>query len=163
MTILRILLGILLIGGLLFAGVRVYRHLPDELAPRVQNNDPAADADLTILLRGELVAASGESRIELYPIDYAAAQRDYLANPRPGKSLEDVLAQRMKGLVPVQAKLDRNGKAITRLASGPWWLRATAALNTGEMLEWRLPLTVSGRGQSIELSMENAYERAKRF
>jgi hypothetical protein len=163
MTIVRVILSIALIGALFLAGLRVYQHLPDDLATRVQGNDPAADSSLTIVMHNELAAASGQSRIELYPIDYAAFEKEYRAHPRPGKTLDDLLGQRMKGVAPVRAELDRNGKAIARLASGAWWLRATIVLNSGETLEWRLPLNIAGRNQSIELSTENAYERAKQF
>jgi hypothetical protein len=49
------------------------------------------------------------------------------------------------------------------LSQGDWWLRATAQLDSGEEIEWRLPLTVSARDQAIELSYENSYERTKKF
>jgi len=36
-------------------------------------------------------------------------------------------------------------------------------LTSGEKIEWRLPVKVFGRGQTIELTAENAYERTKTF
>ena len=69
----------------------------------------------------------------------------------------------MKGLVPVRAQLDSNGRAVAKLSEGNWWIRATATLTSGEKIEWRLPVKAFGRGQTIELTAENAYERTKTF
>ena len=69
----------------------------------------------------------------------------------------------MKGLAPVRAPLDEKGRAVAKLSEGNWWLRATTALASGEQIEWRLPINISGRGQTVELTMENAYERTKKF
>jgi len=38
-----------------------------------------------------------------------------------------------------------------------------AQLDTGEEIEWRLPLRISARDQAIDLSYENSYERTKKF
>jgi hypothetical protein len=161
--LIRIALGAALVGGLFFAGLRIYRHLPDGPGAQTVTNDPNANSDLTILLRSETVASPGDTRVELFPIDFSAAQRDFLANPRPGKTFDDFLALRTKGLSPVRAQLDEKGRAVAKLAEGKWWIRATTALPTGEILEWRLPITITGRGETIELTAENAYERTKKF
>jgi hypothetical protein len=47
------------------------------------------------------------------------------------------------------------------LAPGSWWLHAT--LSGDEQLEWRLPVTVGGTKQVIELTPQNAYTRSKTF
>jgi hypothetical protein len=60
----------------------------------VQVNEAAANSELTIVWRDGL--ADGETRVELYPIDFAAVDRDFRANTRPGKSLDDYLGQRLK-------------------------------------------------------------------
>jgi hypothetical protein len=65
--------------------------------------------------------------------------------------------------LPVRPQLDSNGRAVAKLSEGNWWIRATAALAGGERIEWRLPIKVMGRGQTIELTSENAYERTKTF
>ena len=161
--VIRIFLGAALLISLAGAGWNVYRRLPaDGTSARTEVPDPNANSVVTILLRSESAAAAN-TRIELYPIDFAAAQRDFSAVLRPGKSFDDFLAQRMKGLVPVRAQTDDNGRAVAKLSEGNWWIRATAALTNGEKIEWRLPIYVSGQAQTIELTSENAYERTKTF
>jgi hypothetical protein len=164
MTLIRIILGAALIGALFLAGWNVYRRLPvDGSWAQVGADDHNAYSEITIILRSDSAATPVNTRIELYPIDFASAQRDFSAVVRPGKTFDDFLAQRMKGLLPVQAQLDNNGRAVAKLSEGNWWIRATATLTGGEMIEWRLPVKVFGRGQSIELTTENAYERTKTF
>lgn len=164
MTIIRIILGGALVGALFLAGWNVYRRLPaDGSWRRTEISDTIANSEMTIILRSDSAATPVNTRVELYPIDFAAAQRDYSAAVRPGKSFDDFLAQRIKGLSPVRAQLDNNGRAVAKLSEGNWWIRATATLTGGEKIEWRLPVKVSGRGQTIELTTENAYERTKTF
>jgi len=164
LTIIKIILGAALIGTLLLAGWNLYRHLPvDGSWVRTEAYDTKADSEMTIVLHSDSAATPVNTRVELYPIDFAAAQRDFSAAVRPGKSFDDFLAQRMKGLVPVRAQLDTNGRAVAKLSEGNWWIRATATLTSGEKIEWRLPVKAIGRGQTIELTAENAYERTKTF
>jgi hypothetical protein len=124
-------------------------------------NEAAANSELTIVLRDG--ATAGETTVELYPIDFAALQREFVVNGRPGKTIEDFLAQRLKNLVPVRASMDRNGRAVARLSEGNWWMRATSASSSGESIEWRIPVQISQRAHTIELSIDNAYERTKKF
>ena len=165
--VIRFILGAALVGSLFAAGWNVYRHLPvDGSSARTDATEAyntEAKSDVAIVLRNDSAATPVNTRIELYPIDFAAAQRDYSATVRPGKTFDDFLAQRMKGLVPVRAQLDTNGRAVAKLSDGNWLVRATATLTSGEKIEWRLPLKVSGRGQTIELTAENAYERTRTF
>jgi len=164
MTVIKIILGALLVVSLFAAGWNVYRRLPaDESWPRTESYDTNANSELILLLRNDSAATPVNTRIDIYPIDYAAAQRDYSAAVRPGKTFDDFLAQRMKGLVPVRAELDDKGRAVAKLSAGNWWIRATATLAGGEEIEWRLPVNVFGRGQTVELTTENAYERIKKF
>jgi hypothetical protein len=162
MTIIKIILGAALVGALSVAGWNVYRRLPAE-GTRTETSGARAHSEMTIILRGDSAATPVNTRVELYPIDFAAVQRDYSAAVRPGKTFDDFLAQRMKGLVPVRAQLDNNGRALASLSEGNWWLRAIATLAGGEKIEWRLPVKVLRRGQTIELTTENAYERTKTF
>ena len=164
MTIIRIILGAVLVGSLFLAGWSVYRRLPaDGSQAQIDANDTNAHSEVIVILRSDAAATPVNMQVELYPIDFAAAQRDYSAAVRPGKTFDDFLAQRIKGLVPARAQLDNSGRAVTKLSEGNWWLRATATLSGGEKIEWRLPVKVSGRGQTIELTTENAYERTKTF
>ena len=164
MTIIRIILGAVLVGALFLAGWNVYRRLPaDGPWTRTGVSDPSAISEITITLRNDSAATPVNTQVELYPIDFAAAQRDYSAAVRPGKSFDDFLAQRIKGLIAVRAQFDNSGRAVARLSEGNWWIRATATLTGGEKIEWRMPVKVFGRGQTIELTNENAYERTKTF
>jgi hypothetical protein len=103
------------------------------------------------------------SPVELYPFDLTAAQREFQTTPQLGKTFDDFLARRMRGVTPVPAPTDSHGRAAANLSPGNWWLRATALLNSGEKIEWRLPFAVSGHDQTVELTMENAYEKTKKF
>jgi hypothetical protein len=165
MTLIKVMLGIALVGGLFVAGRSVYRHLPEEgqHLPKTEANDTTAPAELTIILRGEIAASSSNAAIELYAIDFAATQREFFANPHPGKTFDDFLAQRTKGLAPIRARLDDQGRARVKLVPGNWWIHATATLANGEKLEWRLPISVGRESQTAGLSSENVYERTKKF
>ena len=162
MTIIKIILGAALVGALFMAGWSVYRRLPAD-GTRTESSGARANSEMTIILRGDSEATPVNTRVELYPIDFAAVQRDYSAALRPGKTFDDFLAQRIKGLAPVQPQLDNNGRALAKLSEGNWWLRAIATLAGGEKIEWRLPVQVISRSQTIELTTENAYERTKAF
>jgi len=163
MATIKFILGVLLIGSLFLAGWNIYRRLPaDGSWSRPEAYDKSADSELVLILRSD-AARPASARIEIYPIDYAAAQRDYADAVRPGKTFDDFLGQRMKGLLPVRAQLDEKGQAVAKLSAGNWWIRARATLNSGEEIEWRLPVNIFGRGQTIELTPENAYERTKKF
>jgi hypothetical protein len=110
-----------------------------------------------------LVVAPLDSRVEVYPLDFAALQRDYFASPLAQKRFDDFLGRRLKGLEPERARFDGNKRAIVKLNPGNWWVRATAEMPNGESLEWRLPINVSGQGLTIELTTENVYEKTKKF
>jgi len=159
--ILKIILALALLGSLFFAGWRVYRSLPVAAPAQVQVNEAAAKSELTIVWRDGLT--EGETRIELYPIDFAAVERDFRVNGRPGKSLDDYLGQRLKSLTPVRVRVSPNGRGIARLSEGNWWMRAISVSANGEAMEWRVPVLISQRTHTIELSRDNAYERAKKF
>ncbi|HEY5073102.1 MAG TPA: hypothetical protein VII34_00295 [Pyrinomonadaceae bacterium] len=162
MTIIRIFLGTALLAALFAAGWNVYRRLPAD-GSSARTASPNPNSELTVILRSDSAATPLRTQIEIYPIDYAAVQRDFSAAVRPGKTFDDFLAQRTKGLVPVRAQLDDKGRAVANLSAGNWWIRAHATLTGGEEIEWRLSVNVFGRGQTVELTTENAYERTKKF
>ena len=158
MRILRILLAVMLLGGLAWAGVRIYRRLPPAAA-----NDWSANGtqqDLTIFVR---VQGSVETRIKLYPMDFANVERDYARSGRQGRTFEDFLAQRLKNLTPVIADADANGRAVAHVNEGTWWIHAVTAFSEDEWLEWRQQVTVAQHPQTIELTSDNAYQRSKKF
>ncbi|HJZ78712.1 MAG TPA: hypothetical protein VKD91_00140 [Pyrinomonadaceae bacterium] len=159
--IVEIILGLALLTGLVFGGWRVYRSLPAGAPAQVQVNDAAATSELTIVWRDGLT--DGETKVELYPIDFAALKQDFSVNSRPGRNIDDYLAQRLRYLKPVRVPVSQNGRAVARLSEGNWWLRATSVSANGEALEWRVPILISQRKHTIELSKDNAYERTKKF
>lgn len=165
LLVLRIILALALLGGLFFAGWRIYRRLPnDERAdPRTAANMPGPRMDLTIVLPGDLGIAGHSASIELYPVDMQALQEQYEAMPRAGKQFDEFLANRLKDVTPVHVSPDGTGRAIANVSQGNWWLHARTSLAGGETLEWRLSLNVSADQNTVELSRENAYERTKKF
>ena len=125
--------------------------------------DSGAETKLTVMLRRDLAGATMNSPVEIYPFDLVAAQREFQATPHLARQFDDFLMRRMHGITPVKAMTDNAGRAVAMLSEGNWWLRATALLSGGETIEWRLPISVTGREQTVELTMENAYERTKKF
>ena len=161
MRALQIILGVALVASLVLAGAQVYRRLPVTSAETNQTMPSGAQRDVTVVF--QTAVSFSEARVRLYPIDYATAERDYLSNRRSSKSLEDFLAMRLKNVTAVNVSIDGSGRGIARVTEGNWWMHAISARANGESMEWRLPLTIGQRPQTIELSIENAYERSKTF
>ena len=105
--------------------------------------------------------AALEIPIELYPVDIVSVRDEYFTERRAGKRFDDFMNERMKGRNTVTAKLDQQGQTSLLINPGNWWLHA---LLTGEeQLEWRLPIKVSGRRQTVELTSQNVYTRTRSF
>jgi len=153
-------LQVLLILALGGAGRLIYQQLPASASPEVSNQQTTT---LQIVIRQapEGVGPSLDMAVSLYPVDIVAVRHEFFTESRPGKRFEDFLKERMKGRSPVNAKLDKQGQGVVNLAPGSWWLHAT--LSGDEQLEWRLPVTVGGTRQVIELTPQNAYTRSKTF
>jgi hypothetical protein len=161
MRIVQTILALALLASLFGAGARIYHRLPAANGGANDNARSGAQQDLTIVFRTAISAA--ETKINLYPIDFSAAERDYVMSAHAGKTLEDLLGQRLKHVTPVSVSVDANGHAVARVTEGSWWMHAVSALANGESMEWRMPLTISQRPQTIELTSENAYERTRKF
>jgi len=164
-AIVKIILGVALVGGMFVAGWNVYRRLPSDgsAAMNIVATDSRAETKLTVMLRSEITGATLNSPVEIYPFDLVAAQREFQATPHLARQFDDFLLRRMHGITPVKATTDNTGRAAAILSEGNWWLHATASLSGGETIEWRLPVNVVGRKQTVELALENAYERTKKF
>ena len=164
-AIVKVILGVALVGGMFGAGWNVYRRLPDDgaAAMNVAATDSRAETKMTVILRRDLTGATMNSPVEIYPFDLVAAQREFQASPHLARQFDDFLLRRMHGITPVIPTSDGNARASAILNEGSWWLHATATMNNGETIEWRLPINVAGREQAVELTMENAYERTKKF
>lgn len=148
-----------LIFVLIAAGWLIYRRLPEGAA----QIESAQRTTLQILIK-QTPDSAGQSldvAVSLYPVDIIAVRHEFFTETRPGKRFEDFLKEGMKGRSPVNAKLDKQGSGSVSLAPGSWWLHAT--LSGDEQLEWRLPVTVTGTKQVIELTPQNAYTRSKTF
>ena len=161
----KIMLGVALVGGLFVAGRSVYQRLPGDasVAMQIAATDSRAETEVTVALRSEATGATLNSPVEFYQFDLVTAQREFQATPRLARQFDDFLLRRMHGVTPVKAPTDGQGRARASLHEGAWWLHATASLGGGETIEWRLPVNVAGRDQTVELTMDNAYERTKKF
>ena len=150
----------LLIFMLVGAGWLIYRRIPASGAEGDYNLQ-ATDLQIFIRQTPESVGPSLDVAVSLYPVDIVAVRHEYFTEPPKGKRFEDFLKERMKGRSPVNARLDKQGRGSVSLPPGSWWLHAT--LSGDEQLEWRLPVTVTGTKQVIELTPQNAYTRSKTF
>jgi hypothetical protein len=160
--ILLVILRTALPVALLMAGWSVYRKLPAQNPEAGSDSRSAPETSLQIVLRQP---ANYQGRldvpVDLYPVDVSAAQREYLSKPHAGTSFEDFLRRRMNGRSSVKTRLDKRGQATVNIPEGNWWL--VAQLSADNEIEWRLPIIVAGRKQSVELTAENAYGRTKVF
>ena len=164
-TLAALALRVALLAALAAAGWSIYRRLPRGPAPGQAGR--SAETRLHLVLRrpgGDAAPADGTD-FQLYPVDvYAvqrAARREFLSEPRRGARLEDFVRLRMRGHSPVEGRLDARGRATVVVPSGKWWVHLT--LPGATELTWRLPVNVAGREQTVELTEENVYARAKRF
>ncbi len=152
---------VLALGGAVWS---IYRRLPDGGPDAAMNGANVQDVtSLLIVLRRspDDAGAAVDIPVELYPIDVAAVQREFIHEPHPGVRFNDFLERRMNGRSTVGARLDQNGQATVMVTPGKWWIHATLAGTLN--VEWRLPVNVSGRKQTVELTPENAYARTKSF
>ena len=153
-------LRVALILALVGAGWFIYSRLP--YSPQTQTATTEGKTTLQIVLRGSDINTEAlDINVELYPIDIVAARHEYFTERRAGKRFDDFLSERMKGRTPVTTRLDKQGQTSVGLYPGNWWLHALLAGE--EELEWRLPITVTGNKQTIELTSENVYTRARSF
>ena len=91
----------------------------------------------------------------------SAARNEYDSEPRHGQRFEEFATRLMGGRQRIEAELDEGGEAAINVPPGRWWIHAEVE---GEReLAWRLPIEITGREKTIELTKENAYLRAKRF
>jgi len=156
-----IILRLGLVAALFTAGWLVFRTLPQS-ADSVSDTRNSNTTTLQIFLRGDQRAAASLSvPVEVYPIDIVAVRHEYFTERRAGEPFDEFLKQRMKGRAPVNARFDAQGLATVSLTSGNWWIHVT--LPGDEELEWRLPISVGGSKQIIELTPQNAYTRSKSF
>jgi hypothetical protein len=157
-------LQLALVAALCGAGWLVYRRLPAEAPARegVDGDAPAASATALRIVMREAAAAGGEGvAVRLYPIDVAAARREFEDERRYGQRFEDFMTRRMGARKPVAARLGPEGETVVAVPHGRWWLHAT--LEGPLEITWRLPVNVAGREQTVELNEANAFTKTKSF
>jgi hypothetical protein len=152
-----------LVAALAFAGLAVYRKLPQDESGAALNGRASKQTLLRIVLRREGLEDErlADTAVKLYSVDVAAARREFDDERRYGQRFEDFVTRRMGARQPVSAKLNGEGQAVVAVAPGRWWVHATLA--GANELTWRLPVNVSGREQTVELTPSNAYTRTKSF
>jgi hypothetical protein len=138
----------------------IYRSLPSSGNP-TENNAGATTLQIIIERPTDTAGMPLDVAVDIYPVDLVAVRHEFFTEPRAGKRFDDFLKERMRGRSPVSTQLDKQGRGSVKLAPGSWWLHAK--LKGDEELEWRLPLTVSGSNQSLQLNSQNAYTRSKAF
>lgn len=153
-------LQLALIAILIGAAWLIYHRLP---ASPQETEAANGTTTLQIVMErpSDTAATALDVTVELYPVDIVAVQHEFFAEPRAGKRWGDFLNEHMKGRTPVTAQLDKKGRGSVSLAPGNWWLHAK--LSGDEELEWRLPVSVNGAKQTLQLNAENAYTRSKTF
>jgi hypothetical protein len=152
-------LRVVLVAGLFGAGWLVYRQLP--ATSSAVRDDFRATSVQIVLRQPDNGGPALDVPVSLYPVDVIAVRHEFFTEPRAGKRFEDFLKERMKGRSPVNMKLDKQGQGSVMVSPGTWWLHAM--LDGEEQLEWRLPVTVIGAKQIVELTPQNAYTRSKSF
>jgi hypothetical protein len=152
-----------LVVALAVAVWAVYRKLPQDESGASQTGRASKQTLLRIVLRREGLGDGGvaDTAVELYSVDVAAARREFDDERRYGQRFEDFVTRRMGARQPVSVKLNREGQAVVAVSPGRWWVHATLA--GANELTWQLPVNVSGREQTVELTPSNAYTRTKSF
>ncbi|HVQ40033.1 MAG TPA: hypothetical protein VMS31_21015 [Pyrinomonadaceae bacterium] len=158
-----ILITLLLRAGLVVALISAGWGIYNQLPYRSLASPPTASGATTlqIVLRPAPGVAALDIPIELYPVDIVAARHEYFTERRAGKRFDDFLSERMKGRSPITARLDKRGQTAVEVNPGSWWVHALASGE--EDLEWRLPVNVAGRHQTVELTSQNVYTRTRSF
>jgi hypothetical protein len=159
-------LRVALVLALAGAGWLVYRGLPPDDAPHsLGAAGQARDTLLRIVVLplpgGGQNSEATNAPVQLYSIDMAAAQREFLDERRPGQRFEDFIVRRMGARQPIRTQLDVSGQTVVYVPPGRWWIHATQG--GAQEVVWRLPVNVAGREQTVELTAANAYMRTKRF
>jgi hypothetical protein len=154
-----VLLRVALVVALFAAGWTIYKRLPASSLP--SQRAASAGTTLQIVLQPLPGVEALDIPVELYPIDIVAVRHEYFTERRAGKRFDDFLSERMNGRSPVTARLDRQGQTSVVVSPGNWWLHAL--LSGEEDLEWRLPINVAGRKQTVELTSQNVYTRTRSF
>ena len=157
-SVLILVVRVALVVALAGAGWLIYRQLP---ASAGVLEDHRTTTLQIVLHQPENGGPALDVQVSLYPVNVVAVRHEFFSEPRAGKRFDDFLKERMKGRSPVNTRLDKQGHGSVVLAPGSWWLHAK--ISGDEEIEWRLPVTVIGPKQVIELTPQNAYTRSRTF
>lgn len=158
-SVLILVLRVALVVALAGAGWLIYRQLP-ATASGVLDDHRTTNLQI-VLHQPDDNGPALDVQVSLYPVNVVAVRHEFFSEPRAGKRFDDFLKERMKGRSPVNTRLDKQGHGSVLLAPGSWWLHAK--ISGDEEIEWRLPVTVIGAKQVIELTPQNAYTRSRTF
>ncbi len=155
-------LGSTLIFALVSTGWRIYRRLPQG-EPIVWGRRAGQQTETRVVVRLRRLPTDGiaGTTVEFYPLDVEALRREFIAERSPGQKFEDFLAGRLKDRPPIVSKFDERGRTIAQVPPGKWWIHATLQGEVTWM--WRLPVQISGRELTVELTPDNAYARSRTF
>ena len=155
--ILRAALVIALVG----AGWLVYKELPNDGASNAASGSGQTTVEIVLRPSPDMEAVALDIPIEISPVDLVSVKREFQAEPHTGKRFEEFRNERMQGRSLITTRLNKQGQASVTISPGTWWVHAI--LSGDENLEWRLPVTITGYKQTIELAPQNAYTRSKSF
>ena len=150
-----------LVAVIFAAGWFIYKELPPPTATGDDGRSAATTVRIVLRRDQKVSTSTVDVPVELYPIDIVAVKHEFFAERRAGERFDDFLKQRMRGRTPITGKFDSAGQTTLAVSPGNWWIHAT--LPGDEELEWRLPITVGGHNQIVELTPQNAYTRTKTF
>jgi hypothetical protein len=159
--LLALVLRAALLVALAGAGWVVYKRLPDNGPTSLATNSGQAILQIILQPPPDMGKAPRDIPIEISPIDIVAVRHEFFVEPRAGQRFDEFLHQRMNGRAPINARLDSQGQASIIVSGGNWWIHAI--LSGEEDLEWRLPISITGGKQIVELTSQNAYTRSKSF
>ena len=154
-------LRVALLLGLFLSGWLVYQRLPNDIVSDAENANSKTTLQLVLHPLPEMGGIALDIPVELSPVDIVAVRHEYFTERRAGKRFDDFLNERMKGRTSINIRLDQRGQSSVAVSPGKWWVHAV--LSGEEDLEWRLPISVSGAKQTVELDPRNAYTRTKNF
>jgi hypothetical protein len=160
------LLRVALVAALVAAVWGIYRRLPHDEGTifGVRDEQHRGATVLHIRLRASELnfnVSAEKIPVQLYPISMTAARSEFDSERRPGQRFEDFVTRLMGDRQPLTAELDARGETALAVPPGKWWVHATVS-GTRE-LTWRLPVNVSGREMTVELTPKNVYTLAKKF
>lgn len=166
---------LLLVVALIFGVWLVYRALPENDGRREAHAeqptqlrivrrvpDGAGIDEEPAMIESAANDVTIDANVELYSIDTVAAESDYRSEQHAKVSFREFVRARSGRRPPLSARFDASNTAALRIAPGRWWIHARYTTDALEWT-WRVPVNVTGREQTIELTAENVYTRSQSY